>query len=63
LLRLRGLITPEEGAQTTLHCALRAPASESGLYYSDCRPVTPARNGRDMALAQELWQRSEAWTR
>jgi NAD(P)-dependent dehydrogenase (short-subunit alcohol dehydrogenase family) len=63
LLRLRGLITPEEGAQTTLHCALRAPAGESGVYYSDCRPVTPARNGRDMALAQELWQRSEAWTR
>lgn len=63
LLRLRGLITPEEGAQTTLHCALRAPASESGLYYADCRPTRPARNGRDMALAQELWQRSEAWTR
>lgn len=63
LLRLRGLITPEEGAQTTLYCAMRAPASESGLYYADCRPVRPARNGLDMALAQELWQRSEAWTR
>jgi retinol dehydrogenase-12 len=63
VLRLRGLITAEEGAQTTLHCALRAPASESGLYYADCRPVRPARNGRDAALAQELWQRSEAWTR
>jgi retinol dehydrogenase-12 len=63
VLRLRGLITAEEGAQTTLHCALRAPNTESGLYYADCRPVRPARNGRDAALAQELWQRSEAWTR
>jgi NAD(P)-dependent dehydrogenase (short-subunit alcohol dehydrogenase family) len=52
----------EEGARTTLHCALSpAVAAESGLYYIDCRPATPSRHGRDAALAAELWSRSEGW--
>lgn len=61
LNRLR-LITPQQGAQTTLHCALSDEAGrESGLYYSDCKPVPPSAAGRDAALAEELWRRSEAW--
>jgi NAD(P)-dependent dehydrogenase (short-subunit alcohol dehydrogenase family) len=60
--RLR-LATVEEGARTTLHCALSpAAAVQSGLYYSDCRPVAPSPAGRDTALAAELWRRSEVWT-
>jgi NAD(P)-dependent dehydrogenase (short-subunit alcohol dehydrogenase family) len=59
--RLR-LATVEEGARTTLHCALSpAAGAESGLYYSDCRPVAPNAAGCDAALAAELWRRSEAW--
>ncbi len=56
------MITPEEGARTTLYCAT-APevAGETGLYYDKCRPKTPSRAARDEALAQELWRRSEAW--
>ena len=61
LLRLRGLLTPEEGARTTLHCALHAPHTESGLYYADCKPVRPSSLGQDPDLARVLWERSEAW--
>jgi NAD(P)-dependent dehydrogenase (short-subunit alcohol dehydrogenase family) len=63
LLRL-GMITTEEGARTTLHCALSpAAASETGLYYDDCKPATPTAVARDEKLAKELWARSEAWIR
>ncbi len=63
LLRLRGLLTAEAGARTTLHCALHAPQSETGLYYAECRPTTPAILGQDAELARALWERSEAWVR
>ena len=58
----RWMITVEEGALTTLHCAT-APevANESGLYYDKCRVKTPSALARDETLARELWQRSEAW--
>ena len=61
LLRWRGLLTAEEGAQTTLHCALRAPVSESGLYFAKSRVATPAPLGQDAELARLLWQRSQEW--
>ena len=61
LLRLRGFLTPEQGALTTLHCALHAPQQESGLYYSDSQPKQPAALGQNSELAKELWKRSEAW--
>ena len=56
------LTKPENGAKTTLHCALsNRAATETGLYYSDCKPVLPTNAGLDTALAGELWQYSEAW--
>ena len=60
LLRLVGMITPEEGAKTTLHCAT-APelANETGLYYDRCKPREPSAMGQDAALASELWRVSE----
>jgi short-subunit dehydrogenase len=61
LLRWRGLLTPDEGARTSLHCALHAPPSESGLYYTDCTPARPSALGQDSQLARELWEHSEAW--
>ena len=61
ILRWRGLLTPEEGARTTLHCALQAPVGETGLYFADCKPVRPSALGQDVHLARELWDRSEAW--
>ena len=58
----RWMITTEEGALTTLHCATSpAVANESGLYYDQCKVKTPSALARDAALAKELWRRSEAW--
>ena len=63
LLRLRGLLTPEEGAETTLYCALQAPASESGLYYDHSRTKTPSRIAQDAQLAEQLWNQSLQWAK
>jgi retinol dehydrogenase-12 len=57
------MISAEEGARTTLHCAT-APLTEllSGAYYDSCNPVRPGRAACDPALAAELWRRSLEWT-
>ncbi len=63
LNRLR-LVSPEEGAKTTIHCAVSPEAAgQTGLYYSDCRPIAPSPVAQDMALAGELWRRSSEWIR
>lgn len=61
-LMKRWMITVEEGALTTLHCATSAEAAhETGLYYDKCKVRTPSTLAKDVALAAELWQRSEGW--
>lgn len=66
---LRGLvklfmISEEEGAKTTLHCATSAEAKgHSGAYFDKCKPKHPSRVSQDDLLADELWRRSEEWTR
>jgi retinol dehydrogenase-12 len=57
------LISPQEGARTTLLCAT-APAGslENGAYYDGGKVVRPGRAARDPALAAELWRRSVEWT-
>ena len=56
------MISVEEGAATTLYCATSPEVSEqSGLYYDKCSVKEPSKVGQDMALAAELWKRSEAW--
>jgi retinol dehydrogenase-12 len=59
----RKMLTPEQGAQTTLKCAT-APelASETGKYYDDCKERRPSRLADDIALAAELWTKSAEWT-
>jgi NAD(P)-dependent dehydrogenase (short-subunit alcohol dehydrogenase family) len=57
------MITEEEGARTTLHCATSDDvATDSGRYYDKSRPREPASVARDERLARELWERSAAWT-
>lgn len=57
-----GMITPEEGALTTLHCATSDEAGEqTGLYYDKQQPREPSKLAQDTGLARELWTRSEAW--
>ena len=63
LLKL-GMISTEEGASTTLHCAGSFEARhETGLYYDQCQVKTPGSVAQDVALAAELWRRSEDWVR
>lgn len=58
------MISNEEGAQTTLHCATSpSVAKQSGRYYDACKETPAAALAGDEALAKELWERSEAWVR
>jgi retinol dehydrogenase-12 len=60
----RFMLTTEQGAATTLHCATaESAAMQSGLYYDECKPRTPSALARDAALAADLWRRSEEWVR
>ncbi len=57
------MITNEEGAQTTLHCATDpAAASQTGLYWDQRKPKKPNPVAEDPAAAAELWRRSAEWT-
>jgi retinol dehydrogenase 12 len=59
----RRMISTDEGAKTSLHCAMAPELSaETGLYYDKCAVRETSVLGRDVKLAAELWQRSEAWT-
>ncbi|WP_189067402.1 SDR family oxidoreductase [Deinococcus radiotolerans] len=55
----RFAITPEQGAQTTLHLAAD-PVSVSGRYFSNSRETTPAPQAQDDGTAYRLWTLSEA---
>ncbi|CAL1571443.1 unnamed protein product [Knipowitschia caucasica] len=52
--------TPEQGCQTTLHCALQ-PGLEplSGRYFSNCTVRNVFAKARDDAAARKLWELSE----
>ncbi|CAH0562520.1 unnamed protein product [Brassicogethes aeneus] len=49
--------TPEQGAQTTIYCAVdEACANESGLYYSDCATKNAAKQALKEETGKQLWQ-------
>jgi NAD(P)-dependent dehydrogenase (short-subunit alcohol dehydrogenase family) len=57
----RNMISPEEGAKTSLYCATSPDlAGESGNYYDDCRRTEPSATATP-ELAAELWDRSVEW--
>lgn len=59
-----GMLSNEDGARTTLHCATsKEVAADDGLYYDSCKPKRPGKLSEDPELAGELWRRSEEWTR
>ncbi len=66
---LRSLVKPfmlstDKGAATTLYCATDPGlANQTGLYYDRCRVKEPSKLAQDLALAAELWRRSEDWVR
>ncbi|CAH1239018.1 RDH14 [Branchiostoma lanceolatum] len=55
--------TPEQGAQTVIHCAVEEKlSSESGLYYSDCDVKQTSQKATDDVVARQLWELSERMT-
>ena len=54
------LLTPEEGAQTQIHCAT-SPVPPGGLYYRDCQPAQASRAADDSTAARRLWEETQAW--
>jgi hypothetical protein len=53
------MLTPEQGARTTLFCCLQADQHRCGGYWSDCAPAQASALANDSALAEQLWQHSE----
>ncbi len=54
------LITPEDGARTSVHLASSADALRTtGDYWAKARRTRPSRAARDVLAAAELWRRSE----
>ncbi|KDR15656.1 Retinol dehydrogenase 11 [Zootermopsis nevadensis] len=52
--------TPEQGAQTTIYCAVdERTKNETGLYYSDCRRFPTLAKARDKEVARKLWDVSK----
>ena len=61
VLRWRKMLTPDQGAQTTLYCSLKAPSRESGFYYDKCQITIPGNQATDDVQAKKLWNRSMHW--
>lgn len=58
------MLSNEQGAETSIHCATSEQAGkETGLYYDHSRVKEPSKPGQDTALAKQLWDRSVGWTR
>lgn len=62
VLKMRPMLTAEQGARTTLYCVLEAPQTETGLYYADSRAQRPSKTAQDPQLAKRLWEQSMQWT-
>ena len=61
ILRLKGMLTPEEGAKNVLQCAFADASTHSGKYFSKCKPSSPSTLATDQELAIKLWEQSESW--
>ena len=54
--------TPNQGASTSVYCAIEADASlVAGKYYSHCQPARMSAEAADEKVAAKLWQLSEDW--
>ncbi len=61
ILKLKGMLTPEEGARNVLHCAFVASVTHSGKYFSRLTPSSPSTLATNQELAIKLWEQSESW--
>jgi retinol dehydrogenase-12 len=61
-LMTRRMLTVDQGAQTSLYCAMSPQLAEvSGRYYDNCAEREPSPVATS-ELARQLWEHSEAWT-
>lgn len=56
------LLTPEEGAQTQIHCAT-APTLAGGHYFQRCAPATASSDTSDAQVGLRLWDETQTWMR
>jgi len=61
ILKLKGMLTPEEGARNVMQCAWVGTTAHSGKYFSKCLPSSPSTLASDRELAIKLWEQSESW--
>ena len=54
------LKTPEEGAQTQIHCASR-PGLEGNVYFTECEPAATSGDAKDAEVAGRLWDETQSW--
>lgn len=54
------LLSPAQGARTTVHCAT-APDAPSGLYWRNSRPASPSLELADNAARTRLWSQTQDW--
>lgn len=58
------MMSPEEGAATTLHCATAQMAEQdNGQYFVKCKQAKYSPYGDDLELANTLWVKSEQWVK
>jgi hypothetical protein len=57
-IEARLLLSPEQGAQTTLHCATAAGLVGGG-YFVNCTERKPCDEAQNAAVAERLW--NETW--
>ncbi|TJY55543.1 SDR family NAD(P)-dependent oxidoreductase [Sinimarinibacterium sp. CAU 1509] len=54
------LLTPTEGAQTSIHCA-SATQLRGGRYFRNCAPAAARKDADDIDVAARLWAQTERW--
>jgi retinol dehydrogenase-12 len=54
------LKTPDEGAQTQVHCATH-PGLQGDIYFTECTPTSTTDDAKDADVARRLWEATQAW--
>ena len=60
-LERRLLLSPDQGAQTSLHCATRRELTSG--YYRACARAASSRDSQDRRAGSRLWDVTERWVR
>jgi NAD(P)-dependent dehydrogenase (short-subunit alcohol dehydrogenase family) len=61
ILSLKGLLSPDQGAQAIMNCIFDVESKESGAYFSKSKKCDPSPLAKKSSLQKKLWDKSEAW--